>query len=117
MCTWSLFISFWMCLAMAFVMDEVETDDDGNVINKFSNQAAAITVTAIRYLCMALLYGGIVCVIVGLFTMTPENANGRGSVPLVSDAIRATPVGNPPPGANDAAATAGDAAGHVTGFF
>merc|ERR1719181_1529252 len=83
MCTWSLFISFWMCLVMAFLMDEVETDSDGNVINKFNNKAAAITVTAIRYLCMALLYGGIICVIVGLFTMTPENANGRGSVPLV----------------------------------
>merc|ERR1719240_1186798 len=106
-----------MCLITAFLMDEVETDADGNVINKFSNQAAAITVTVIRYLCMVLLYGGIICVIVGLFTMTPENANGRGSVPLVSDAVRATPVGNPPPGANDAAATANDGAGQVTRFF
>ena len=57
-----------------------------------------------------------------LQTMTPETANGRGSVPLVSDAVRATPVGNPPPSAsdgasaaNDAAGTATDAAGQVTG--
>merc|ERR550537_1882343 len=37
MCTWSLFIAFWMCLATAFIMDDVETDDEGNVVNKFSN--------------------------------------------------------------------------------
>merc|ERR1719191_1407085 len=64
MCTWSLFVGFWMCLITAFCMDKVETDEDGNVINKFSNQAVAYTVTGIRYLCMGLLYGGIICVIV-----------------------------------------------------
>merc|ERR1719258_316796 len=114
MSTWSLLISFVMCLVTGMVMEKVETDEDGNVVNKFSNQYVGTAVTAIRYLSMLLLYGGIIMVIVGLFTMTPENANGRGSVPLVSDAVRATPVGNPPPGANDAASTAGDAAGHAT---
>merc|ERR1719263_1509356 len=74
MCTWSLFVAFWMCLATGFVMDKVETDEDGNVVNKFENKYVAIAVVVIRYLCMALLYGGIICVIVGLFTMTPENA-------------------------------------------
>merc|ERR1719456_1600011 len=117
MCTWSLFIGFWMCLVTGLLMDEVKTDEDGNVVNKFNNRYVGITVTVIRYLCMVLLYGGIICVIYGLFTMTPENANGRGAVLLVSDAVRATPVGNPPPGANDAAAAGSDAAGHVTGFF
>merc|ERR1719230_2040680 len=117
MCTWSLFISFWMCFATGFIMDEVQTDAEGNVVNKFENKYVGYAVVAIRYLSMLLLYGGIICVIVGLFTMTPETANGRGSVPVVSDAVRATPVGNPPPGANDAAAAGGDAAGHVTGFF
>merc|ERR1719504_464364 len=34
MATWSLLISFTMCLLTGLVMDEVETDDDGNVINK-----------------------------------------------------------------------------------
>merc|ERR1719498_1828739 len=55
MCTWSLFLAFWMCIATGFVMDEVKTDSDGNVVNKFENKAVAITVTVIRYLCMALL--------------------------------------------------------------
>merc|ERR1719163_1919625 len=38
MCTWSLFIAFWMCLGTAFVMEKVETDEDGNVVNKFDNK-------------------------------------------------------------------------------
>jgi len=98
MATWALLISFVFCLATGCVMD-VTTDEDGNVTNKFSNQYVGIGMTVVRYLAMLLLYGGIVTVIVGLFKMTPENANGRGSVPFVSDAINSTPVGNPPPGA------------------
>jgi len=98
MATWSLLISFLMCLVTGLVMDEVQTDEDGNVVNKFSNQYVAMAVTAIRYLTMLLLYGGIVMVIVGLFVMTPETANGRGSVPVVSDAVNSTPVGDAPPG-------------------
>jgi len=98
MATWSLMISFLMCLATGLVMDEVETDEDGNVINKFSNKYVGISVTILRYLTMVLLYGGMTMVIVGLFVMTPETANGRGSVPVVSDAVNSTPIGEAPPG-------------------
>merc|ERR1719456_1165831 len=49
MATWSLFISFMMCLGTGLVMDEVETDEDGNVVNKFSNQGVAIAMTCVRY--------------------------------------------------------------------
>merc|ERR1719272_1681010 len=103
MATWSLFISFLCCLITGFVMDEVKVDEDGNVINKFSNQYVGIGMTILRYFTMALLYGGIVMVVVGLFVMTPETANGRGSVPVVSDAVNATPIGDPPPGPNNVA--------------
>merc|ERR1719174_1015195 len=72
MATWSLLISFVMCLLTGLVMDKVEVDNDGNIVNKFSNKYAAIGMTVVRYVCMLLLYGGIICVIVGLFTMTPE---------------------------------------------
>jgi len=96
MSTWSLLISFTTCLATGLLMDKVETDADGNVVNKFSNQYVATVVTAVRYLTMALLYGGMVTVIVGLFLLTPETANGRGSIPVLSDIINATPLGNPP---------------------
>merc|ERR550514_522839 len=100
-------ISFVMCLSTGLVMDKVETDEDGNVVNKFSNQYFGIVMTVVRYLSMLLLYGGIVTVIVGLFVMTPETANGRGSIPVVTDTVNATPVGDAPPGP----AQVGDAAG------
>lgn len=104
MATWSLLISFLSCLITAFVMDEVTTDEDGNIINKFTNKWVAIAMTILRYFTMLLLYGGVATVIVGLFVMTPETANGRGSIPLLSDAINATPIGKPPPGPSDIAA-------------
>jgi hypothetical protein len=101
MATWSLMISFMMCLITGLLMDGVEHDEDGNVTNKFSNSFATYAVTAVRYLSMILLYGGMVTVIIGLFVMTPETANGRGSVPVVSDGLDATPFGRPPPTPND----------------
>jgi len=97
MSTWALLVSFVTCLATGAVM-EVKNDEDGNVTNKFSNKYVGILMMAIRYLSMVLLYGGIITVIVGLFKMTPETANGRGAVPFVSDTINSTPIGNPPPG-------------------
>jgi hypothetical protein len=101
MATWSLLISFTMCLVTGLVMDEVETDEDGNPINKPKNGCMAFLVISIRYLAMLLLYGGILTVIVGLFTMTPETANGRGSIPIVSDVV------GPPPGPSSAAGAQG----------
>jgi len=103
MATWSLLISFVMCLITGLLMDEVKTDEDGNVINEFENKSVGVGLTIIRYISMLLLYGGILLVVVGLFVMTPETANGRGSVPLVSDAVNSTPVGGPPPGPNSVA--------------
>lgn len=98
MATWSLWISFLMCFATGLIMDKVETDEDGNVVIKSSNQYVSIAATVIRYLSMLLLYGGVIMVVVGLFVMTPETANGRGSIPFISDVVRATPFGKPPPG-------------------
>eukprot|EP00929_Paragymnodinium_shiwhaense_P119081 TRINITY_DN90968_c0_g1_i1.p1 TRINITY_DN90968_c0_g1~~TRINITY_DN90968_c0_g1_i1.p1 ORF type:complete len:723 (+),score=173.83 TRINITY_DN90968_c0_g1_i1:91-2259(+) len=95
--TWSLMISFVMCLAMGLVMEKVEIDEDGNVVNKFANKCVAIAMTCVRYFAMVLLYGGIMTVVIGLFVMTPETANGRGSIPVVSDVVGATPIGQPPP--------------------
>jgi len=90
--TWSLQISALMCLATGLLMPKVETDHDGKEVNKFSNRFIGIVVVAIRYMSMLLLYCGVAMVITGLFKMTPENANGRGSMPHAADAINATPV-------------------------
>lgn len=97
MATWSLLISFLSYLITGFVM-EVDLDEDGNVINTFTNKYVAIAMTILRYFTMFLLYVGIATVIAGLFVMTPETANGSGSIPLMSDAVNSTPIGNAPPG-------------------
>jgi len=95
--TWSLLISFILCLVSAMLAGKVQVDKDGNVISSFDNKGVAIAITIVRYLCVLLLYGGIATVIVGLFVMTPQTANGRGSIPYLSDIVRMTPMGNPPP--------------------
>jgi len=103
MATWSLLISFLTCMVAGLVTDTVETDEDGNITTKFSNYWVSIAMTVLRYFTMLLLYGGIITVIAGLFVMTPETANGRGSVPVLSDVVNSTPLGKPPPGPNDVA--------------
>merc|ERR1712118_562281 len=77
-----------------------ELDEDGNVdTKKFSSggKIGLICVQVVRWLGFILLYVGTICVMVGAMTLTPETANGRGSVPMV----RQTPFGNEPIGVND----------------
>merc|ERR1719408_32323 len=87
MATWSLQISGLMCLATGLIMAKVETDREGYVVHKFSKWSIGIVVVAIRYTSMLLLYVGMVMVTIGLFTMTPGSADGRGSIPDVSNAM------------------------------
>jgi hypothetical protein len=87
MATWSLLISFMSCLTTGLVMKKVEVSEDGHVITKFNNWYVAVSMTCLRYFTMLLLYGGIATVVCGIFVMTPETANGRGSIPVLSDVI------------------------------
>merc|ERR1719162_2714557 len=105
MATWSILIQFLMVLLIplcTFFMEgkahHPELDDDGNVKWNPSGKIALVIVQVIRWLGFALLYGGVITVMVGIWTMTPETANGRGAVPLVGD----TPFGGKPYGINDA---------------
>jgi len=104
MATWSILIQFLMVLLIplcTLVMEgkatHVETDEHGNVKFKPEGKIALLCVEIIRWLAFILLYVGTICVMVGAYTMTPETANGRGSVPLVSQ----TPFAGEPYGAND----------------
>merc|ERR1719443_1051171 len=74
-----------------------ELDEDGNVKWNPSGKFALIIVQIIRWLGFLLLYVGTICVMVGAYTMTPETANGRGSVPLADQ----TPFAGEPVGPND----------------
>merc|ERR1719487_201043 len=40
---------------------------------------------ALKWITFIFLYGGVITVIIGVYMMTPETANGRGSVPLIGD--------------------------------
>lgn len=98
MSTGALLISFVSVFVTGILMEEeeegklmaVETDEEGLVINRFSNTYIDYFMTGLRFFTIALLYGGIITVIVGLCIMTPETANGRGSIPIVSHIRKAT---------------------------
>merc|ERR1719217_1412913 len=92
MATWAILIQFLMVLLIplcTYVMEgkahHPELDEDGNVKWNPGGKIASIVVQVIRWIGFILLYVGTICVMVGAYTMTPETANGRGSVPLVGD--------------------------------
>merc|ERR1719324_2225363 len=98
MATWSLLIQFVMVLITPCATGEpAHVDEDGNIKWAPEHPILFYAVVAIRILGFLLLYGGVITVIVGVYTMTRETANGRGAVPLVDE----TPFGKEPVGAND----------------
>jgi len=105
--TWSVLIQFLMCLIMPFFTGKPFTPDtlDGaaekSKETNVSNQYGAYVVTFIRYLALVALLGGIATVATGVFMMTEETANGRGSIPLVSDGTLPVNLAPEPPGIND----------------
>jgi len=115
MATWATLIQFLMVLfvglAVAGEGEKVQIDEDGTPVWEPSNNILKYVALALKWVTFLFLYGGIITVIVGVYTMTPETANGRGSVPLVGDGkIPGVGVGVPgysgipePVGINDAA--------------
>jgi len=110
MATWSLLIQFVMVLITPCATGvPAQVDEDGNIKWEPENKILFYCVITIRILGFFLLYGGIITVITGLYTMTPETANGRGAVPLVGDGkVPGTETGVPgyggigePKGVND----------------
>jgi len=112
MATWSLLIQFLMVLVTPCATGEpAHVDDDGNIKWAPEHPILFYAVVAIRVLGFILLYGGIITVVVGVYTMTPQTANGRGAVPLVGD----TPFGSEPYGANDIPGTPIEGHGEAKG--
>jgi len=112
--SWSILIQFLMCLIMPFltgktyVADTLDGEDgdkacaaDKSKANNVENQYGAYVVTFIRYAALIALIGGVATVITGVFLMTAENANGRGSIPLVTDGTLPIDLSSAPPGLND----------------
>merc|ERR1719181_1443458 len=105
--TWSILIQFIMCLVMPFFTGKKFTPDslDGSTTTKESDNVqnfyGAWAVTIVRYAALVALLGGIATVAVGVFIMTPETANGRGAIPLVTDGTLPVDLAPQPPGVND----------------
>merc|ERR1719313_831944 len=123
--SWAVLVQFLMCLLMPiFTRKPYNTDslDGTSVADKepVSNPIGAWIVTIIRYLSLIGLYAGVVLVLCGALMMTPETANGRGSVPVLGEMEDATGMdlvpGAPPsvkdlPGAETAMKTTGKTVG------
>jgi len=104
--TWSILIQFIMCLVMPLFTGKKFTPDslDGSTKSEegqVQNYWGAMIVTIVRYSALVALLGGITTVAVGVFTMTPETANGRGAIPLVTDGTLPVDLAPQPPGIND----------------
>merc|ERR1719446_1018530 len=122
--TWSILIQFMMCLIMPFFTGHTYTPDtlDGEkkpgANDTLQNYWGAMAVTVVRYAALLSLLGGVATVTVGVFTMTPETANGRGAIPVIADGtipgvnVAQEPIGiNDVPGAKKAMKNVGETVG------
>merc|ERR1719443_81673 len=86
MATWAVLIQFLMVLVVGIASGgRVPVDEDGTPKWEPSNKFLVWIALGLKWLTFIFLYGGVIAVIVGVYTMTPETANGRGAVPLVGD--------------------------------
>jgi hypothetical protein len=77
--TYAVMIQVFMVLLMPLVLGgPPKVDDDGNVVSKPSSPILGYVIVTMRYLALLCLYGGVVAIIYGLFTITPESAMERG---------------------------------------
>jgi len=103
--TWSIFVQFFMVVIAGVATGEkVKTDADGNATWHPTNIYLWYGVQVVRWFAVLALWGGAITVIVSVFTITPETANGRGAIPLVTDGtvpVVGDQLAGPPPGAQN----------------
>jgi len=111
LCSWALLVQFMMCLLVPiFTKEKYVTDSlDGPAKDHNKKVDAKVpgtdyqipgghyVVETLRYLALVALLGGITTVIVSVFMITPETANGRGSIPVIADGTLGYELG-PAPG-------------------
>merc|ERR1719387_2945988 len=86
MATWAVLIQFIMCLVVPLATGTpAQCDEDGTPIWEPSMQILKWVALGLKWITFIFLYGGMITVVVGVYTMTPETANGRDAVPLVGD--------------------------------
>merc|ERR1719311_37892 len=98
MATWAVLFQFLFGLLIPLCTGtDTPCDEDGTPTYTPANPIALYVVLALKWLTYIFLYGGTITVVVGVYTMTPETANGRGAVPLAGDYV------GEPKGVNDLA--------------
>jgi hypothetical protein len=121
--SWALLIQFLMCLILPiFTGKKYNTDSlDGSKKadpKPIENPVGAWIVTVFRYLALICLFAGVITVVTSVLMITPETANGRGSIPVVGDGTLGVDLvpGAPPavtdiPGAKGAMEATGSTVG------
>jgi len=96
--TWSVLVQLIMAIIVPLVAGsgKPEMDEDGNVKTpEGSGRIVGMFLDTIRYLCLIAMYGGIVAVVVAVFTMRPEDlppyANRGSLIPGVAVPSPPTP--------------------------
>jgi len=88
MATWAVFFQFLTVLLVGLATgdkDHSETEEDGTPKWEPEHMILKYVSLALKWFTFVFLYGGGITVIAGIYTMTPETANGRGAVPLIGD--------------------------------
>jgi hypothetical protein len=89
MATWAVLIQFLVGLVVPFCTGSpMKHDEDGTPVFQPDHPIALYCVLALKWITFIFLYGGTIAVITGVYMMTPENANGRGAVPLVGEHVK-----------------------------
>jgi hypothetical protein len=98
LCTWSVLVQLIMTILVPVITGSAkpEMDEDGNVKTpEGSNAIFGGICSAIRYLSLLSMYGGVVVVMYAVFTMTPETlppyAKQEGLIPGVAVPTPPTP--------------------------
>merc|ERR1719269_72703 len=80
LCTYAIMLQLFMVVLLPlFTRSAPEMDADGNVKPSGPGIMAWVLV-AIRYLCFAMVYGGVSTVVYALFVMTKETADGSAKI-------------------------------------
>jgi hypothetical protein len=109
LCSWALLVQFLMCLLVPIFTKEKYVSDgldgpakdhkkiDAKVpLTDYQIPGGHYVVETIRYLALVALLGGIATVITSVFMITPETANGRGSIPVIADGTLGYELGAAP---------------------
>merc|ERR1719375_341507 len=86
MATWAILVQFLFGLIVPLCTGTpTPCDEDGTPKYEPEHKWALYAVLTLKWFTFIFLYAGTIAVVAGVYTMTPETANGRGAVPLAGD--------------------------------